>query len=59
MSAQFYRALANARPGQRAILERTRSRFLAYRNKCTSQACNADAYRGRMREIDDIMAAGL
>lgn len=56
MSTEFYRALAAARPGQRAMLERSRNRFLRYRDSCGSQACIADAYRGRMREIADIMS---
>ena len=56
MAGQFYRAMAVARPGQRAMLERSRKRFLSYRDKCGSAACVADSYRGRIREISDIMA---
>ena len=56
MAAQFGRAVASADPGERALLERTRSRFLSYRDSCRSNACIADAYRGRIREIGDIMA---
>jgi hypothetical protein len=56
MSAQFYRALAAARPGQRTMLQRSRTRFLSYRDSCGSTACMAEAYRGRMREISDIMS---
>jgi hypothetical protein len=56
MSGQFFRALAVARPGQRAILQRSRTRFLAYRNACASKGCIAEAYAARMREIDDIMS---
>jgi hypothetical protein len=55
MSGQFYSALAAARPGQRAMLQRSRDRFLAYRDSCSSDACVADAYRARMREIAAIM----
>jgi hypothetical protein len=55
MSGQFYGALAAARPGQRAMLQRSRDRFLAYRDSCGSDACVADAYRARMREISAIM----
>jgi hypothetical protein len=55
MSAQFYHALAAARPGQRAMLERSRNRFLRYRDSCRSDSCIADAYRGRMREISDVL----
>lgn len=56
MAAQFKRALGTATPGERDMLERTRSRFLGYRDRCGNDACIADAYRGRMREIADIMA---
>jgi uncharacterized protein YecT (DUF1311 family) len=56
MAAHFYSALGQAGPAERALLQRTRSRFLAYRDSCRSDACVADAYRGRMREISDIMA---
>jgi hypothetical protein len=56
MASQFNRALSSAGPGERALLQRTRSRFLSYRDACRSDACIADAYRGRMREISDIMA---
>jgi outer membrane biosynthesis protein TonB len=55
MSSQYYGAIAAASPGQKALLERTRKHFLAYRDSCGSDACIADAYRGRMREIADIM----
>jgi hypothetical protein len=58
MASQFYSALARARPGQRAMLQRTRNKFLAYRDRCGSTACMAEAYQGRMREIADIMASG-
>lgn len=59
MSAQFFSALRAARPGQRALLQRSRNRFLAFRNGCGSNACIAQAYRERMREIDDIMTGGF
>jgi uncharacterized protein YecT (DUF1311 family) len=55
MAAQFHRAVSAARPGQRQMLKRTGRRFIHYRDSCGSAACMADAYRGRMREIDDIM----
>lgn len=55
MSAQFSGALAQADPEQRALLIRTRNEFLGYRDQCTENACIADTYRGRMREIRDIM----
>jgi uncharacterized protein len=56
MASQYYRAVASANAGQREQLRRTRSRFLAYRDRCGSDACIADAYRGRIAEIRDIMA---
>ena len=56
MAAQFNGAMSRAGPGERALLQRTRGRFLSYRDSCRSDACIADAYRGRMREISDIMA---
>lgn len=55
MASQFYRALSAADRGQRRQLTVTRDRFLRYRDRCGSNACIADAYQGRMREIDDIM----
>jgi uncharacterized protein len=56
MAAQFGRALASASPGEREMLQRTRASFLRFRDRCTSDACIADTYRGRMREISDIMS---
>jgi hypothetical protein len=56
MSSMFYSALSDARPRTRRELRRSRDRFLAYRERCRSEACVADAYQGRMEEIRDIMA---
>ena len=56
MATQFNSAMSRADPEERTLLQRTRSRFLSYRDSCRSEACIADAYRGRMREIGDIMA---
>ncbi len=56
MASQFNSAMARADSGERALLQRTRGRFLSYRDSCRSDSCIADAYRGRMREIQDIMA---
>jgi uncharacterized protein YecT (DUF1311 family) len=56
MASQFNRALGQADPAQRALLQRTRAAFLGYRDSCRSNACIADAYNGRMREISDILA---
>jgi hypothetical protein len=55
MAEQFGRAMANADPDQRALLQQTASRFLRYRDSCKSRSCIGDAYNGRMKEIDDIM----
>ena len=55
MAAQFGSALSDADPEQRALLTRTRDTFLRYRDQCTDNNCVAATYRGRMREIRDIM----
>lgn len=56
MAAQFGRAMAVAGPGERVMLQRTRLRFLTYREGCGTDRCIADAYRGRMAEIADIVS---
>ncbi|QIL02540.1 hypothetical protein G7078_06885 [Sphingomonas sinipercae] len=56
MASQFNNAMGRADAEQRALLTSTRSGFLAFRDRCRSDACVADTYRGRMREISDIMA---
>ena len=55
MSAQYSAAVADADARQRAMLARTRDAFLRFRDNCPSEACMAQTYRGRMREIRDIM----
>jgi hypothetical protein len=55
MAGQYRRAIDDATPAQRQLLESTRSRFLAYRDRCPNRSCVSDAYVGRMREIRDIM----
>lgn len=55
MASQYSAAMARADPEQRAILLRTRDSFLRFRDGCPSDACIAQTYRGRMREIRDIM----
>jgi len=55
MAAQYGRAVDEATPEQRELLRSTRSRFLAYRDRCPNRSCIGDAYVGRMREIRDIM----
>jgi hypothetical protein len=54
MANQFNRALSRASPGAKLILQRSRTRFLTYRDSCSSDACVADAYQGRINEIQDI-----
>lgn len=56
MAAQFNAALSDADGRQRALLNRTRGRFLSFRDRCSTNACVAETYRSRMREISDIMA---
>ena len=56
MAAQYYRAISNADARQRSQLVGSRTAFLRFRDRCASNACIADTYRGRMREIRDIMA---
>lgn len=55
MAAQYGRAVAQADPIQRRLLEQTRSRFLGFRDRCPTKACIADTYEGRIREIRDIV----
>lgn len=52
----YSRALSQATPDQRQILQSTRQSFLAYRDRCNSRSCIANAYMGRMREIRDIIS---
>jgi hypothetical protein len=56
MASQYGRAVAGASPDRQALLRQTRDRFLAFRDRCPDGACIAEAYRGRMREISDIVA---
>lgn len=56
MASQFRTAMMQADRSQRRLLERTRGRFLSYRNRCATNQCIAETYRSRMREITDIMA---
>ena len=57
MAAHYNQALAGADSRTASELRRTRDRFLGYRERCPTDACIADAYRGRIREIDDIVRA--
>lgn len=56
MAGQFNAAMSRADSEQRALLLRTRGRFLSYRDRCATNQCVAETYRSRMREISDIMA---
>ena len=56
MAAQFNAAMSRGDAQQRSLLQRTRSRFLSYRDRCATNKCVAETYRSRMREISDIMA---
>lgn len=55
MAAQYADALGRADSSQRQLLQRTRGRFLSYRDRCATNECVAGTYRSRMREIGDIM----
>jgi hypothetical protein len=57
MAGMFYSAMDVANRRTRRELNRTRDRFLSYRDRCRSESCVAEAYEGRMQEISDIMAA--
>jgi hypothetical protein len=57
MSNLFFSAYDAADARRRAELQRTRNRFLAYRERCANEACISEAYDGRMQEIRDIMEA--
>ena len=46
---------SRALPATSALRQRTRDAFLRFRDGCPDNACIAETYRGRMREIRDIM----
>jgi uncharacterized protein YecT (DUF1311 family) len=54
MSSAFYAALASGDGETRAALRGSRDRWLAFRNRCPTAACVAQAYDDRMSEIADI-----
>lgn len=58
MAAQYRSAYGAATPRERDMLRSTAHRFYGYRDNCPDARCIANGYRGRMREIDDIMRAG-
>ena len=55
MTDEYGRAFAVASPEQRALLRQTARRFYGYRDRCPDPQCIANAYRGRIREIRDIV----
>lgn len=55
MSSLYFSSLSEASGPARRALQTSRNRFLAYRDRCPSEACIAQAYQDRMREIRDIM----
>ena len=59
MAAQYVGAFRDADPATRAMLQRSRNRFLGYRDRCPSDDCIAETYRGRIREIRDIASGRL
>ena len=59
MTTQYRRALTTASSAQTRLLQTTRDRFVAYRDRCPNRQCIANAYLGRMREIRDIVEGRL
>ena len=55
MAEDFDSAMAAAGPRTRQALIVTRDNFLAYRERCRSNACIEEAYEDRRDEIRDIM----
>lgn len=55
MAAEYAQAVAVSSPEQRDLLRETAHRFYAFRDRCQSRGCIADAYSGRIREIRDIV----
>jgi hypothetical protein len=55
MAADFNRGMSIGDARQRRLLERTRSRFLNFRNRCATNQCIEETYQSRIREIGDIM----
>ena len=57
MASRYIGAIATADPAAVRLLRQTRDPFLGYRERCGSDAsCIDRVYRGRIREIDDIVA---
>jgi hypothetical protein len=56
MASLFYALLADADPGTRAHLRRSRDAFLSSRERCGSEDCVAAAYTARVAELRSIAA---
>ena len=54
MSSRFYAELDRGDARVRAALRQSRDRFLAYRERCPTEACVRQAYLDRIDEIADI-----
>jgi len=54
MASVYYAAMADSDGDTRSRLRRSRDRFLARRERCSSEACVAAAYEERVREIREI-----
>jgi hypothetical protein len=54
MSSLYYSVMSEANGRTRAELRRSRDRFLAWRDRCSSEDCVAQAYEDRMAEIRDM-----
>jgi hypothetical protein len=57
MASQYYSAIANSDPETRAILRRSRDRFLAERERCDEPQCVAERYEDRIDEIERMVNA--
>lgn len=55
MAADFNRAMSIGDDRQKRLLQKTRTRFLNYRNRCVTDQCIEETYQSRIREIGDIM----
>lgn len=58
MSSMFYQTLASGDDQTRAALRSSRDRFLAFRDRCPTARCVAQAYDDRIAEIRDIATEG-
>ena len=57
MSTRYVNALATADPVADRLLRQSGNAFLGYRDRCGNDAiCIDRVYRGRIREIDDVVA---